>query len=175
MALSRPLRANNSVGLGGTEPPGRTNRFLLTSEGWTSSIRSVSGLERYWVMPFSLLERWNTLFSPGLRISSPTITTFFPKRERLIARFAETNDFPSPLTVEVTRITFWSLSSINWRLVRILRKVSLIRLFLFSKTAIEPFLSFFSSVNGISPIIGTLVSFSTSARPSILNFVSSIR
>ena len=48
----------------------------------------------------------NTLFKPGLRISRPTITTFFPNKERLIARFEEIKDLPSPLTVEVTSITF---------------------------------------------------------------------
>ena len=151
------------------------DRFLLTSEGCTRLIRSVSGFARYKVIPFSFVERRKTLFSPGLRISSPTMTTFFPKRERLIARFAEINDFPSPLTVEVTSITFLSFCSINWRLVRIFRKVSLIRLFWFSNTAIEPSFSFFSSVNGISPTIGTVVSFSTSARPSSLNLVRPIR
>ena len=59
-------------------------------------------------LAFSFVERRKTLFNPGLRISSPTITTFFPNKERLMAKLAEINDFPSPLTVEVTRITFLS-------------------------------------------------------------------
>ena len=35
MAFSKPSRASSSVGLGGTAPPGRINRFLLISEGCT--------------------------------------------------------------------------------------------------------------------------------------------
>ena len=172
MAFSKPSRANNSVGLGGTAPPGRIKRFLLISEGCTKSIRLTAGLVKNWVIPCSFLERLKTLFNPGLRMSRPTITTFFPNKERLIAKLDDTKDLPSPLMVDVTRITFLPFSSINWRLVRTFRKVSLIRLFWFSNTAIEPD---FSSANGISPITGREVSFSTSERPSILNLVRPIR
>ena len=172
MAFSNPPRANNSVGLGGTVPPGRINRFLFISEGCTKSIKFAVVFVRYWVIPCSFLGILKTLFNPGLRISSPTITTFFPNKERLIAKLADMKDLPSPLIVEVTRITFLPFSSINWRLVRTFRKVSLIRLFWFSNTAIEPV---FSSANGTSPTTGSEVNFSTSARPSILNFVKPIR
>ena len=172
MAFSKPSRANNSVGLGGTDPPGRINRFLFISEGCTKSIRFFVGLVRNWVIPCSFWEILKTLFKPGLRMSRPTITTFLPNKERLIAKLDDTKDLPSPLTVDVTRITFLPFSSINWRLVRTLRNVSLIKLLWFSNTAIEPD---FSSANGISPITGREVSFSTSARPSILNLVKPIR
>ena len=36
-----------------------------------------------------------------------------PNKERLIAKLDDTKDLPSPLMVEVTRITFLPFSSIN--------------------------------------------------------------
>lgn len=77
------------------------------------------GAERKPVIPFSLWCMRKTLFNPGLRMSSPTMMTFLPNNARLTARLDAMNVFPSPLMVEVTRITFLSGSpNMKSRLVR---------------------------------------------------------
>ena len=169
MASSRDWRASNSVGLGGMAPPGSMLRLVDTDEGCIMERRSVLwGADKYWVIPRSLLEMWNTLFSPGLRISNPRIMTFLPSSARLTARLEAMNVLPSPLMVEVTRITFLSGSpSMNNRLVRRLRNVSAMISLSFSRTAMVWVCPASGSVIGTSPMMGTLVSFSTSARPSI--------
>ena len=167
MASSRDLRANSSVGLGGIVPPGRMWRLADRSEDCIMLRRSVlCGATRYWVMPRSLCEIWNTLFNPGLRISSPTMTTFLPNSAKLTARLEAMKVFPSPLVVEVTRITFLSGSpNMKSRLVRRLRKVSAMMSLSFSRTAMAYFSS--ESFKGTSPITGTRVSLSTSECPSM--------
>lgn len=96
MASSRDLRANSSVGLGGIVPPGRMLRLADRSEDCIMLRRSVlCGATRYWVIPRSLCEIWNTLFNPGLRISSPTMTTFLPNSAKLTARLEAMKVFPS--------------------------------------------------------------------------------
>ena len=169
MASCNDWRASNSVGLGGMVPPGSRSRWSVTPEGRINEDRSVVlGEDRYRVMPFSLCEMLNTLFKPGLRMSSPTMITFFPSRARLTARLDAINVFPSPLMVEVMRITFWSGSpNMNNRLVRMLRKVSAMMSLSFSRTAMACLFPVSDSVRGTSPIMGTVVSFSTSLRPSM--------
>ncbi len=69
--------------------------------------------------------------------------------------------------VDVTRITFLSGSPImKGRLMRRLRKVSVMMSLSFSRTAMADSSSgLFEPVRGMSPIMGTFVSFSTSVRP----------
>lgn len=94
MASTNAWRASSSVGLGGTVPPGRMLRVRDIPEGCTIDIRSVvCGPARNWVIPFSFCERLKTLLSPGLRMSSPTMTTLLPSSERLMARLVATNVF----------------------------------------------------------------------------------
>lgn len=124
------------------------------------------GAERKPVIPFSLWCMRKTLFNPGLRMSSPTMMTFLPNNARLTARLDAMNVFPSPLMVEVTRITFLSGSpNMKSRLVRRLRKVSAMMSLSFSRTAMAYFSS--ESFKGTSPITGTRVSLSTSECPSM--------
>ena len=60
-------------------------------------------------MPCSLCDKLKALFRLGLRMSSPTITIFFPNKARLTARLEEIKVLPSPVVVEVTNMTFSSL------------------------------------------------------------------
>ena len=57
-------------------------------------------------MPCSLCDKLKALFRLGLRMSSPTITIFFPNKARLTARLEAIKVLPSPVVVEVTNITF---------------------------------------------------------------------
>ena len=98
----------------------------------------------------------------GFRISRPTIIAFLPRRAKLMARLAAVNVFPSPEVEDVNIITFSSCFSINCRLVRILLKISSIRLFLFSCTTISALVLADSLATGISPRIGSFVSRTTS-------------
>ena len=162
MAFSKRGLANNSAGLGGTIPAGRTFRFSVTPESVNSEKISLVPPERYLVIPSCLCEKPKCSAKRGLRISSPNKTTFLPSNARLTAKLTEVKVLPSPGLVEVNRMTLWSsLLSMNWRLVRRLRKVSAIMLFSFSRTTMVrlPSISF---CKGISPRIGIVVSFSTS-------------
>ena len=117
---------------------------------------------------FFLCEKMEQLFNPGLRISNPTRMTFLPSSARLRARLEAMKVLPSPLMVEVTRTTFLSGSPImKSRLVRRLRKVSVMMSLSFSRTAMADSSCLFEPVRGMSPIMGTFVSFSTSVCPSM--------
>ena len=59
-------------------------------------------------------------FNLGLRISIPIKITFFPNKANDAAKLLHINDLPSPLTLDVTKMTFsfWLVSK-NCILVRI--------------------------------------------------------
>ena len=144
MALSSDGRANNSAGFGGTLPEGSICKLLLAWVGKSKECRSILSSVRKEVIPFRCFcSRPKYPASFGLRISRPTITTRLPKRARLTPRLHETNVLPSPLIVEVIKMTLFSFfPKMNWRLVRILRNTSDIMLFSFSfTTMVEPFFS----------------------------------
>ena len=65
-------------------------------------------------------------------MSNPTITVRLPMKAKLHAKLALVNDLPSPLVVDVKRMTFWSVFNIYCTLVRIERYTSSIMPFLFS-------------------------------------------
>ena len=104
----------------------------------------------------------------GLRMSSPTMTTRLPSRASDMARLVETNDLPSPGMQLVQAMMHSLSSSTKRRLVRRPRKLSSIVSLLFSRTASLRSPSSVLGPMGISASRGSLVSFSTSSRPSIL-------
>lgn len=55
-----------------------------------------------------------------------------------------------------------------------LQGISLVELFLFSGATVRPFLSFFSSIGKVSPVVKALIDFSASTHPSVLGFIDSV-
>ena len=171
MIVSNELRAISSAGFGGIGPAMRRSKFLLTPEGKICSCKSsIVGLSftRRFVIPclWSLIPKSSA--KRGRRISRPTKITFLPKRPKLTERLAAVKVLPSPEVDDVKSTTFWPSFNINWRLVRIERKISSIWLFLFSWTTISALPFALLLAIATSAIIGNLVRRATSSWPSIL-------
>ena len=75
-----------------------------------------------------------TLFNPGLRISSPTITTFFPNKERLIAKLADMKDlYISGAEEERNVRKVLSAAALTYVAAAVTSLLSLLRLILIAK------------------------------------------
>ena len=113
--------------MGGIGPDGNKSRSAMIFEGMISRVISFSIPDKYVVTPCITCGISKYLYNCGRRISMPTNSTFLPIRPKLKAKLDARNVFPSPDTVDVTHITFFSGEVItNCRLLRSRRKSSVI-------------------------------------------------